>query len=321
MKIYKKNTDKFTFENVYKKFLKWKPVSIIIEFSQKLVLPGFDGMPFYNVGLFFIKGIQKGYITQRASALSFNFFLALFPAILFLFTLIPYLPINNFQATLFEMLSELLPQNAFESVKETINDILTHKRTGLLSLGFILTFYFATNGVNAIIEAFNSTYHTLETRSWIKQRLISLFLVIVLSILLVISIFLIILGSQIINFLNFHGILKGQLTIYTIFFTKWVVIVALLFFGVSFLYYYAPARKSRFKFISAGSTLTTILIILTTMGFKYYVANFSKYNLLYGSIGTLIIVLMWIYINAIILLIGFELNTSISNVSRGSEVN
>lgn len=313
MKKFKNKYKKINFEDVYKNLLSWKPISVLINFSQKIVLPGFDGMPFYNVALFFFKGMQKGYITQRASALSFNFFLALFPAILFLFTLIPYLPISNFQFTLFEMLSELLPQNAFETVKETINDILTHKRTGLLSFGFIMTFYFATNGVNAIIEAFNSTYHTIETRSWIKQRLISLFLVIVLSVLLVVAIFLIILGSHIINFLAQHGILKGQLTIYTILVSKWIVIVALLFFGVSFLYYYAPARKSRFKFISAGSTLTTILIIITTMGFNFYVTNFSKYNVLYGSIGTLIIVLMWIYINAIILLVGFELNASITN--------
>jgi len=318
MKELKNKLSKYTFENFYKQFLNWKPVSKVIRTSQKLVLPGFDRMPFYDVALFFFKGIQKGYITQRASALSFNFFLALFPAILFIFTLIPYLPISNFQATLFEMLSELLPQSAFETVKDTINDILTHKRTGLLSVGFILTFYFATNGVNAIIEAFNSTYHTLESRSWIKQRLISLFLVLILSVLLVIAIFLMILGSHIINFLETNGILKGNFTIYTLLFSKWIIIVALLFFGVSFLYYYAPSRKSRFKFISAGSTLTTILLIITTLGFNYYVANFSKYNVLYGSIGTLIIVLMWIYINAIILLIGFELNASITNASRKS---
>ncbi len=318
MKELKNKLNKYTFENFYKQFLNWKPVSKVIRTSQKLVLPGFDRMPFYDVALFFFKGIQKGYITQRASALSFNFFLALFPAILFIFTLIPYLPISNFQATLFEMLSELLPQSAFETVKDTINDILTNKRTGLLSVGFILTFYFATNGVNAIIEAFNSTYHTLESRSWIKQRLISLFLVLILSVLLVIAIFLMILGSHIINFLETNGILKGNFTIYSLLFSKWIIIVALLFFGVSFLYYYAPSRKSRFKFISAGSTLTTILLIITTLGFNYYVANFSKYNVLYGSIGTLIIVLMWIYINAIILLIGFELNASITNASRKS---
>jgi len=310
-----------TIEENYQKFIHWKPIAFIIGFSKHLVLPGFDGIPFYDVSLFFFKGMQKGSITQRASSLSFNFFLALFPAIIFFFTLIPYLPITNFQTTLFEILQTFLPSNAFETVKSTISDIITNKRSGLLSVGFIMTLYFATNGVNAIIEAFNHTYHTVETRSWIRQRLISLFLVIILSVLLIISILLITIGSFVLNYLVDYGILKGQLTIYLLFASRWIILLAMLFFGVSFLYYFAPAKKKTFRFISAGSTLATILTLIATLGFNYYVANFSKYNALYGSIGTLIIVLMWIYFNAIILLIGFELNASISFAKkRGKEI-
>ncbi len=303
-------------EEIYQKFIRWKPIYLIISFSKRLVLPGFDGIPFYDVSLFFFKGIQKGSITQRASSLSFNFFLALFPAIIFFFTLIPYLPISNFQSTLFEILQAFLPANAFETVKSTISDIITNKRSGLLSVGFIMTLYFATNGVNAIIEAFNKTYHTVETRSWIKQRLISVFLVLILSVLLIISISLITIGSFLLHYLVDYGILKGQLTIYLLFASRWIVLLAMLFFGVSFLYYFAPAKKKTFKFISAGSTLATVLTLISTLGFNYYVANFSKYNALYGSIGTLIIILMWIYFNAIILLIGFELNASISHAKK-----
>ena len=184
-----------------------------------------------------------------------------------------------------------------------------------------MTLYFATNGVNAIIEAFNQTYHTVESRSWIKQRLISIFLVIILSLLLIISISLITIGSFLLNYLVEYGILKGQITIYLLFVSRWIILMAMLFFGVSFLYYYAPAKKKTFRFISAGSTLATFLSLTTTFGFNYYVANFSKYNALYGSIGTLIIVLMWIYFNAIILLIGFELNASISYAKKkGKEI-
>ncbi|MFZ4740132.1 MAG: YihY/virulence factor BrkB family protein [Bacteroidales bacterium] len=312
---------RYNFEEIYQKFIGWKPIFLIISFSKRLVLPGFDGIPFYDVFLFFFKGMQKGSITQRASSLSFSFFLALFPAIIFFFTLIPYLPISNFQTTLFEILQAFLPSNAFETVKSTISDIITNKRSGLLSVGFIMTLYFATNGVNAIIEAFNQTYHTVESRSWIKQRLISIFLVIILSLLLIISISLITIGSFLLNYLVEYGILKGQITIYLLFVSRWIILMAMLFFGVSFLYYYAPAKKKTFRFISAGSTLATFLSLITTFGFNYYVANFSKYNALYGSIGTLIIVLMWIYFNAIILLIGFELNASISYAKRkGKEI-
>lgn len=307
---------RYDIEKIYQKFINWKPIALIIGLSKKLVLPGFDGIPFYDVSLFFFKGMSKGSITQRASSLSFNFFLALFPAIIFIFTLIPYLPISHFQSTLFEILQAFLPTNAFETVKSTISDIITNKRSGLLSIGFIMTLYFATNGINAIIEAFNHTYHTVETRSWVKQRLISILLVLILSILLIISILLITIGSFLLNYLVKHGILKGQLTFYLLFAGRWIILLAMLFFGVSFLYYYAPAKKKTFRFISAGSTLATFLTLIATLGFNYYVANFSKYNALYGSIGTLIIVLMWIYFNAIILLIGFELNASISYAKK-----
>ncbi|MCX6232802.1 MAG: YihY/virulence factor BrkB family protein [Bacteroidetes bacterium] len=303
-------------EEIYKKIINWKPVFLIIKYSKQLVLPGFDGVPFYDVFLFFIKGMQKGAITQRAASLSFNFFLALFPAIIFLFTLIPYLPIHNFQTTLFEILQSFLPSNAFETVKSTISDIITNKRSGLLSIGFIMTLYFATNGVNAIIEAFNKTYHTVESRSWIRQRLISIVLVLILSLLLIVSISLITIGSFVLDYLVHHGILKGQFTIYLLFASRWIVLLAMLFFGVSFLYYFAPAKKRTFRFISAGSTLATALTLISILGFNYYVANFSKYNALYGSIGTLIVILMWIYFNAIILLLGFELNASISHAKK-----
>lgn len=306
----------YKIEEFYKKIIEWKPIANIIAFSKKLVLPGFDGMPFYDVSLFFVKGIQKGSITQRASSLSFNFFLALFPAIIFFFTLIPYLPINDFQITLFSILQSVLPENAFETVKSTISDILTNKRSGLLSVGFLMTLYFATNGVNAVIDAFNKSYHTLENRPWIKQRLISVFLVIILAVLLITAIALITVGSFLLNYLVKYGLLKGEITIYLLFASRWIILLAMLFFGISFLYYFAPAKKKRFRFISAGSTLATFLILITTFGFNFYVTNFSEYNALYGSIGTLIIILMWIYFNAIILLIGFELNASISNAKH-----
>ena len=310
----------YKIEEFYKKIIDWKPVAKTIAFSQKLVLPGFDGIAFYDVFLFFIKGIQKGSITQRASSLSFNFFLALFPAIIFFFTLIPYLPINDFQTTLFGILQSVLPENAFETVKSTISDILTNKRSGLLSVGFLMTLYFATNGVNAVIDAFNKSYHTSENRPWIKQRLISVFLVIILAVLLITAIALITVGSFLLNYLVEYGILKGEITIYLLFASRWIILLAMLFFGISFLYYFAPAKKKRFRFISAGSSLATFLILITTFGFNFYVTNFSKYNALYGSIGTLIIILMWIYFNAIILLIGFELNASITNAKVTGKV-
>lgn len=291
----------------------------MIGLSKKIVLPGFDGLPLYNVAVFFIKGLYKGYITTRAAAVSFSFFLAIFPSLIFLFTIIPFIPIHNFQQSLLMIIRDIIPNATYLTVKETLEDIVTRPRGGLLSLGFVLTLYFATNGIHSLIEGFNSTYHTIETRSLLRQRLISVFLVFVLSLLLIISIGLMTVGPHLLAWLLPSEILQSNLYLLLIWLIKWLIILIMLFFAISFIYYFAPAKKENFRFISAGSTLATLLIVITTQGFNFYVSNFSKYNALYGSIGTLLIILLWIYFNAFSLLIGFELNVSIVNARENQE--
>jgi len=281
-----------------------------------MVLPGFDGVPLYDVTIFFVKGIQKGAITNRAAALSFNTFLAIFPAIIFFFTLIPYIPIAGFQDSLLSLIRDFIPQQAYDTVEETLLDIVKRPRGGLLSFGFVLAMYFATNSINSLIEAFNQTYHSLETRTKFQQRLVSIALVLVLSILVIVAISLITIGPLIINWFQHHNLLTDGWSVFIISAGKWIITVALLFFAFSLLFYFAPSGKQRFRFISAGSTITTLLFIAASVGFNFYVNNFSKYNKLYGSIGTLIVFMMWIYFIAIILLLGFELNASISAARR-----
>jgi membrane protein len=288
------------------------------KFLRKLVIPGFDGMPVYDVASFFIKGLQKGAVSMRAAAFSYNFFLALFPTIIFFFTVIPYIPIAGFQDNLLELLQNFIPKKAFDAVEETLFDIVKRPRGGLLSIGFIMAVYFSTNGIHSLIIAFNQSRHTIETRSWIKQRLISIVLVLILSLLIIISIVLITLGPVALDFLVKHNMLRDSFSYYLLIAVKWIVSSAMLFFAFSFLYYLAPAAETRFRFISAGSTLSTVLTILTSIGFNFYVNSISRYNSLYGSIGTLIIIMVWIYFNAMIVLIGFELNVSIRNAKRRS---
>lgn len=292
-----------------------RAVTTLVRFSRKLVLPGFDGMPLYDVLAFFIKGLRKGAISMRAAAFSYNFFLALFPAILFFFTIIPYIPIPDFQDSLLELMRSFIPQKAFESVEGTLFDIIKQPHSGLLSLGFLLTLYFSTNGMHSLMDSFNQTYHAIEDRSWIMQRMISILLVLILSVMLIIAIALLTIGPVAMDWLFKHNILHGS-GYYFILIGKWLVTLALLFFAFSFLYYLAPAGKSKFSFISAGSTLAALLTILLSVGFNYYINTMSKYNTLYGSIGTLIIILIWIYFNATIILIGFELNVSIRSARR-----
>jgi membrane protein len=308
-------------EKYLKLFLDWEPVARIIRLSKKIILPGFDGLPLYNVARFFIEGLQKGALTMRAASMSFSFFLAFFPGILFFFTLIPYVPIEDFHQKLMELLMQLLPASAFDTIWTTVEDILNRPRGGLLSLGFVLAMYFSTNGVSSMIEAFNQTHHALETRSWIKQRLIAILLVVITSVIVILAIALLTAGNAAIDYLVEKDLLRGSLNIFFVQLSKWVVILGMVFFVISFSYYLAPARSSHFRFISAGSSLSTLLSLLTMVGFNFYISNFNRYNALYGSIGTLLVLMLWIYFNAIILLIGFELNASISGARKdtGSE--
>jgi membrane protein len=298
--------------------LKLKPVNGFINFTKNISLPGFDHIPVFDVILFFGRAIKNGAITTRASSLAFNFFLAIFPGLIFLFTLIPYIPIDSFQEELFRLLKEILPYNAFEATQSTILDIINQPRGGLLSFGFGVTIYFATNGIMAMIKGFNNSYYDIETRSPVMQRIVAFILVIILTLLLMIAVTLIISSSAILNYLVLKGFISDSLTLILLELGKWSIILGLLFFCFSFLYYFAPNKKSKFRFISAGSTLATLLSILTSLGFAFYVNNFGTYNKLYGSIGTLMVILLWIHFNSIILLAGFELNASIDNAKKNN---
>jgi membrane protein len=274
---------------------------------RKLVLPGFDGIPISQVITFVVKGFRKGVLVTRASSIAFNLLMALLPASIFLFTLIPFIPLPNFQQELIRLFENILPSNAFNFLETTIIDIVTHKSRGLLLFMFIATVIFSTNGIHAVIHAFVVSAHSFKTRSWVNQRKISVILLLIVIFLISVAGFLVIFGKIAVNRLLVLNIVKRHLLI----FLKWIVIVLLLFLAISFLYYFAPAKRTGFKFFSPGSTLATLLFILTSLGFSAYVNHFGQYNKLYGSIGTLMVILIWLYLNSIAILIGFELNVSI----------
>jgi membrane protein len=278
---------------------------------RKLVLPGFDGIPIIQVITFVVKGFRKGVLVTRASSIAFNLLMALLPASIFLFTLIPFIPLPNIQQELIRLFENILPSNAFNFLETTIIDIVTHKSRGLLLFMFIATVIFSTNGIHAVIHAFVVSAHSFKTRSWVNQRKISVVLLLIVIFLISVAGFLVIFGKIAVNRLVVLNIVKRHSVIYLLIFLKWIVIVLLLFLAISFLYYFAPAKKTGFKFFSPGSTLATLLFILTSLGFSAYVNHFGQYNKLYGSIGTLMVILIWLYLNSIAILIGFELNVSI----------
>lgn len=283
----------------------------IVEKAQKVSLPFFDGVPIYNVTLFFWRSIVDGSITTRASAIAFSFFMAFFPFVIFLFTLIPFIHIKNFQGELFILIQQLVPASTFLVIEDTIKGILNEQHGEWLSIGFFMALLFSTNGLASMMSAFDATIHSINRRSWWSQRLAAIYLLLILSILLTVAIASLTGGQAIINYLVNHNIIRDSLTVYLFKISKWIITIFLFFFAYSFLYYMAPAKKTKWRFISAGGTLATILTIVAVGGFTYYINNFSQYNKLYGSIGTLLIILLLMYVMSLILLVGFELNASI----------
>lgn len=294
-------------------------VKLLIVILKRISLPGFDKIPIYYVGEFFVKGLFKGDISQRAAALSFTFLLAIFPALLSFFSFIPYIPISNFQPMLLGFLNDLIPESTWRVVERIIVDIVSRQRGGLLSITFLFSLYLASNGMMAVSRAFNSSFYEIEARSVVKQRFISLLLVLLIGLLIILSIVAIAAGRFLINYLEAKEILSGAFAIYSLSFVKWIIVLMLVFFAISFMYYIAPANKKYYRFISAGSSLATMMSLLLLVGFDFYVSSFTRYNALYGSIGTLIVIMMWLYFNSIALLIGFELNVSILKAREGIE--
>lgn len=279
---------------------------------RNAVLPGFDGAPLEMVAKLIVKGLfGRGVLVTRASSIAFNMLMALLPATIFLFTLIPFVPIPNFQAELVKLFENFLPVAAYSLLESTIVDVITNRSGTLLVVMFIATIIFSTNGIHALMHSFNMSVHGFESRSWLQQRKIAVFLLVFILIMFSAAAALIILSRSVVDRLVEIGVLEMNLVFYVVMIFKWILIIVLLFFAISTLYYLVPARKKDFRYISPGSIVATSLFILTSLGFSAYVNNFGQYNKLYGSIGTLIIILIWLYLNSVALLLGFELNVSI----------
>lgn len=289
----------------------FKPYHWLMEVLKKITIPGFQGLRAYPILSFFIKGFSSKDINIRASAIAFSFFLALFPATIFFFTLIAYIPVDNLKGEIFVFLSNVTPKNAFEVIQSTLSDILEKRQGGLLSLGFILAMYFSTNGINTLIDSFNDYTDVIETRSGWKQKLAALGLTFYVTFLVIITIILTIVGNIALDFVHSKDVLGDSLEYYSLVVTKWLFVILFIYALISGLFFYGPSKKRKWAFFSAGSTLATILSVVSTYGFMFYVNNFNSYNKLYGSIGTLLVIMFLIYINAMVMLIGFELNVSI----------
>jgi membrane protein len=288
----------------------------LIIISRKILLPGFRGVPLYDVGLFFLKGARKSSISVRANAITYSFIIAFVPAVLFLFTLIPFFPIDNLHENIMKTLKEIAPQEVYIYLESTIQDIVTQQQAQLLSISFLISVYFATNGVIAIMNAFNQSSHSIETRTNIKKRLVSLFLVFILAVNIIISAGALAMSSYFVYFIEEKGMISNDFTYFLLTTGQWIIILLTSLVAFSSIYYMAPAKRGIFPFFSAGSVIASFLSVVTFRVFTIFIENFSDYNRFYGSLGTMIMIIVWINLTALMLLIGFELNASIYEAKK-----
>ena len=289
----------------------------VVRLSKKIKLPGLGGFSLYHLMEVYGTGIVKGSFSPRASSIAYSFFLALFPFLLLLLNLIPYIPIEGFQTRFLIFMEALLPPQTTQFFYPIIADIAVNPRVGLLSIVFILSVILSANGVNAIFSAFEYSYHVHINRTFLKQYLVALAISMLLAFILLTSVGIILYGEYIIRDLQSRAYIHND--IFYITFFQYLMFVVMIYAVIAILYYFGTKEGKISHFFSVGAVVTTIMFLLTTYIFGIYINNFSNYNELYGSIGALLILMLYIWINSNLLLLGFELNISIQRLRERIE--
>ena len=291
-----------------------RPVRSTLYFLQHFSLPGNRGVPLYDVLRYFLVGIFDGNLWQRAKGLAYSFLTALPPLLIFVFTLIAYLPVDGLQDEFLAELGGIVPEKILDPLAATVNDVMGHKHTTLLSIGFVSSIILAANGMNGIITSLNFANKSVEKRPYLERFLLCIAMVFVLYIIIVLVLGLLI-GHKLLLQLIFSQGWLADTHANTLLFNigRWVLLSAATLAAVSIIYYWAPVKRMRVGFLSAGSVLATAMFFVISWGLGIYLNNFSRYNLLYGSIGTLLMVMFWVFFNCLVLLVGYELNISIYN--------
>ncbi len=290
------------------------PAKFIIEKSKETSLPGFRGIPLYDVILFFFKQVKTVGVTDRASAIAFNFVMAIPPSLIFLFTLIPFLPITDrFENELYDLIRDVIPgEKDHENLISFLQDFINKPRSGLLSFSFVLSMFFSSNAMMGIMRSFDQNYIGFRKRKELQKRGVAIKITLMLFVLVIVSILLLISREAVLEWLG----ITSETVRFIILNARWVIIILLFFACISYIYRHAPAVHKKWRFINPGSILATVLMLVMIAGLSWWVSRFGTYNQLYGSIGTILIIMAMIFINSLVLLIGFELNVSISSLKK-----
>lgn len=304
---------------VRKRVLEVASVRTARQWMKDIRFKRFGNLSLYRFLRIFLNNIHEDEIFDRSNSVAYNFILSIFPTTIFLFTLIPYVTVYFPDVTdesIMAFMGDMMPPSMYEVVSSTVLDIVRNQRGGLLTFGFVLALYLATNGMSALMRAFNACYRTIERRSFIRTRLTALGLTLMLSLVLFSAIILLVVGQIVINYFTTHvtDLAKlniDSLSIYFLLAMRFLVIFIVFFIAISCIYYFGPAVHYNWRFFSIGSLIATLACLGISYGFSFYVANFGSYNKLYGSIGTLIALMIWIQLLTMVLLFGYEINASL----------
>lgn len=289
-------------------------ISSIVDYTKKISLPKIEGFSLYDLLETYIVGIAKGTFSSRAGAIAFSFFMALFPFILFVLNLVPYVRIKNFQQEFLMLIEEMLPPQTAEFFNPIMLDIAANPRGSLLSFTLILAIFLMSNGVNAIFSGFEYSFYVTKKRSIIKQYVIAIFVSIFLALVLFAAVIVLLIGQYLILNLNEEARLLDNFAWISI--LRYISFVVLVYIIIATLYYFGTKESRSYRFFSLGALITTGLFMLTTYLFGIYIENFSAYNELYGSIGALLVMMLYIWINSNLLLLGFEINVTIHRLKN-----
>ena len=302
-----------------KKRLDETPIfSKLIRLIKRIKLPALEGLSLYDLLELYGIGIVKGALTTRASAIAFSFFTALFPFLLFIVIIIPFIPIDDFKIEFLKFLDSFLPPSTSDFFATNIfNNIDQTERGGLISSVFFVSLLLMANGISAVFSGFETSYHEQLTRNILKQYLYALGVALILAFMLLLTVA--VFGYfqiYIMTNLETIGIVDKESTLGWIIAAKYMFFIMMVYMATATLYYFGTKEGKNSRFFSIGAWFTTILIILNSYLFGIYIENFSKYNELYGSIGALLILLFYLWLNSNILLLGYELNASLNRLRK-----
>jgi membrane protein len=293
----------------------------LIRFAKNISLPGFEGVPLFDVIVFFFRQLNRSGMNERAAAISFNFIMAIPPACIFLFSLVPLLPVaDQFNKELMVFVNDLTPNlKTRQLVQGFLNDFFGRPRNSLLSFGFLIAVFYSSSAVLGIIHSFNQSIHEKETKGFLAYRWKAIRLTVIILLLFIASMIILITQGTLFNWLLGLVHIQDEATKMIIKLLRWFVIIGLFFYSIAFIYRHAPSVEKKWKLISPGSIVACTLLILFTFVFSFWINNFATYDKVYGSIGTIMVLMILIYVNSLVLLIGFELNVSIRAIKKEAE--